>query len=90
MRCADILTFAEVHTFKGRADICIKQNNHIYVFQFKIATKSNEIKKVYQEGLKQIHENNYAKTYNTENFILTTEVLVIDDEKRIMIDPKTL
>ena len=90
MRCADILNFAEIHTFKGRADICIKQNNHIYVFELKIATKSNEIKKVYLEGLKQIHENNYAKTYNTENFILTTEVLVIDDEKRIMIDTKTL
>ena len=82
LRGAGIISYAEVHTFKGRADLVISFNNLIVVLEFKIASTTSEIDKKKVEGLNQINDREYAKSYDTEKRKVVTAVLVVDDQKR--------
>ena len=82
---ANIIVLAEVHTSKGRSDVCIMLENRISVFEFKFAKQSCDVEKAFSEGMKQIREKDYAKSYDIKNHTLTEAVLVIDDENRLML-----
>ena len=78
------IIFAEVHTSKDRSDVCIMLENCASVFEFKFAKQSCDVEKAFSEGIKQIQEKEYAKSYDIENYTVTEVVFVIDDEKRLM------
>ena len=85
LRGAGIISYAEVHTFKGRADVVINFNNLIIVLEFKFASKTSEVEKMKTEGLNQIKDRKYAKSYDTEERKVVTAVLVADDQEREII-----
>ena len=80
-----IISYAEVHTFRGRADLVINFNNLIVVLEFKFASKTSEVNKMKAEGLNQIKDREYAKSYNTEGHKAVEAVLVADDQERRII-----
>ena len=82
---AGIISYAEVHTFRGRADLVINFNNLIVVLEFKFASKTSEVNKMKAEGLNQIKDREYAKSYNTEGHKAVEAVLVADDQERRII-----
>ena len=82
LRGAGIISYAEVHTFKGRADLVINFNNLIVALEFKFASKTSEVDKMKVEGLNQIKDREYAKSYDTEGRKVVTAVLVADDLER--------
>ena len=83
LRGAGIISYAEVHTFRGRADLVIQFNNLIVVLEFKFAAKN--VEKMKAEGLEQLKDREYSKTYNTEGRKVVTAVLVADDQERKII-----
>ena len=85
LRGAGIISYAEVHTFKGRADLVISFNKLIVVLEFKFAVKSSEVEKMKIEGLNQIKDREYSKSYDTEGRKVVTAVLVADDQERKII-----
>ena len=83
LRGAGIISYAEVHTFRGRADLVIQFNNLIVVLEFKFAAKN--VEKMKAEGLEQLKDREYSKTYDTEGRKVVTAVLVADDQERKII-----
>ncbi len=82
LRGAGLIPFAEVHTYKGRADVVIQFERQIVVLEFKFAEKSSDVDKKKDEGLKQLNEKGYAKSYDSEGRMVITAVVVADDENR--------
>ena len=82
LRGAGVISYAEVHTFKGRADLVINFNKLIAVLEFKFAPKTSEVEKMKAEGLNQMNERNYAKSYETEGRKVIKAVLTADDQER--------
>lgn len=85
LRGAGIISYAEVHTFKGRADLVINFNNLLVVLEFKFASKTSEVDKMKTEGSNQIKDREYSKSYDTEGRKVVTAVLVADDQERKII-----
>ena len=52
------------------------------VLEFKIASTTSEIDKKKVEGLNQINDKGYAKSYDMEGRKVVTAVLVADDHER--------
>ncbi|MBQ9419712.1 MAG: PD-(D/E)XK nuclease domain-containing protein, partial [Synergistaceae bacterium] len=82
LRGAGFIPLAEVHTYKGRADVVIQFERQIVVLEFKFAEKSSDVDKRKDEGLTQINEKGYAKSYDAEGRRVITAVVVADDENR--------
>lgn len=82
LRGAGIITYAEVHTYKGRCDVAVQFENQIIVLEFKFAEKSSEVEKMKIEGEQQLSSREYAKGYNAEGRKIITAVIVANDEKR--------
>ena len=83
LRGAGIISYTEVHTHKGRADLVIQLKNRIIVLEFKFAKNKFEVDKKMNEGHTQIADREYAKSYGAEkNFEILTAVLVANDEER--------
>jgi len=82
LRGAGFIPFAEVHTYKGRADVVIQFERQIVVLEFKFAEKSSDVDKKKDEGLKQLNEKGYAKSYDAEERKVVSAVIVADDENR--------
>ncbi len=83
LRGAGIISYAEVHTYKGRADLVIQLKSRIIVLEFKFAKNKFEVEKKISEGQTQIADREYAKSYGAEkNFEILTAVLVANDEER--------
>ena len=82
LRGAGIVSYAEVHTFKGRADLIIQFNKLIVVFEFKFAAKTSGVEKMKAEGLNQIKDREYSKSYEAEGRKIIKAVLVADDQER--------
>lgn len=78
LRGAGIISYAEVHTFKGRADLVIQFNNLVIVLEFKFASKTSEVEKMKSEGLNQLKDSEYSKSYGN----VVEAVLVADDQER--------
>ena len=84
LRGAGIISYAEVHTFKGRADLVIQFNDLVVVLEFKFAAKA--VEKVKAEGLNQLKNREYSKSYNTEGHKVVEAVLVADDQERKIVN----
>ncbi len=82
LRGAGIIAYAEVQTFKGRADIVIQLEAQIIVLEFKFAEKSLVVAQKLLEGRKQIESREYAESYKLDNRKVISAVIVADDEKR--------
>ena len=83
LRGAGIISYAEVHTYKGRADLVIQLKNRIIVLEFKFAKNKSEVEKKMSEGQTQISDREYAKSYRADtNFETLTSVFVANDEER--------
>ena len=82
LKGAGIVSYAEVHTFRGRSDLLIQFNNLVVVLEFKFAQKSSQVEDKMKEGILQVESREYAKSYASEGRRVITAVLVADDEKR--------
>ena len=82
LKGAGIVSYAEVHTFRGRSDLLIQFNNLVVVLEFKFAQKSSQVEDKMKEGILQVESREYAKSYASEERRVITAVLVADDEKR--------
>ena len=82
LRGAGFIPFAEVHTYKGRSDIVIQFDRRIVVLEFKFAKTSSEIEEKKSEGLKQIKDRGYGKSYDAEGRKIISAIIVVDDERR--------
>ena len=82
LRGAGFIPLAEVHTYKGRADIVIQFERQIVVLEFKFAEKSSDVDNKKDEGLKQVNEKGYALSYDAEGRKVISAVVVADDENR--------
>ena len=78
LRGVGIISYAEIHTYKGRCDLLVQFQDLIVVLEFKFAAKSSEVEKMREEGQAQLQDREYTKSY--QNVI--TAVLVADDQKR--------
>ena len=86
LRGAGIISYAEVHTYKGRADLVIQLKSRIIVLEFKFAKNKSEVDKKISEGQAQISGREYAKSYGADkNFETLTAILVANDEDRCVI-----
>ena len=83
LRGAGIISYAEVHTYKGRADLVLQLKSRIIVLEFKLAKSKFEVGKKLSEGRSQISDREYAKSYGADkNFKTMTAVFVASDEER--------
>ena len=82
LKGAGIVSYAEVHTFRGRSDLLIQFNNLVVVLEFKFTQKSSQVEDKMKEGILQVESREYAKSYASEGRRVITAVLVADDEKR--------
>ena len=82
LRGAGFIPLAEVHTYKGRADVVVQFEKQIIVLEFKLAEKSSEIDKKKMEGFEQIKEKGYTDSYDSEDRKIISAVVVADDENR--------
>ena len=82
LRGASITVSGEVQTNLGQSDAVILLSKRVVVLEFKFAKGGTGIKRLRQEGQKQIEEKNYAKPYDAENRAITTAVIVINGKKR--------
>ena len=80
LRGVGIITYAEIHTNKGRSDVVIQLRDMIIVLEFKYAAKSREVNAKLSEGAEQITDREYAKSYAGRKVL--TAVFAADDEKR--------
>ena len=57
--------FAEMHTNKGRSDLVFShiENPTVWVVEIKIASKRQSARKIAQEALQKIKDNNYAEPF---------------------------
>ena len=85
LRGAGIISYAEIHTHKGRCDLLIQFNDSIIVFEFKFASLSSEVDKMKLEGITQMEDREYSKGYMNDGRQVLSAVLVADDQKRILI-----
>ena len=86
LRGAGIISYAEIHTHKGRCDLLIQFNDSIIVFEFKFASLSSEVEKMKLEGTTQMEDREYSKGYMNDGRQVISAVLVADDQKRILIE----
>ena len=82
LRGAGFIPLAEVHTYKGRADVVVQFERQIVVLEFKFAETSSDIDKKKMEGLEQIKEKGYAESYDSEGRKVISAAVVADDENR--------
>ena len=82
LKGAGIVSYAEVHTFRGRSDLLIQFRDLIVVLEFKFAQKTSQVEKMMQERILQVKSREYAKNYASDVRKVITAVLVADDEKR--------
>ena len=82
LRGAGFIPFAEVHTYKGRADVVVQFERQVVVLEFKFAGTSSDVDKKKDEGLKQMKEKGYADSYDAEGRKVVSAVIVADDENR--------
>lgn len=82
LRGAGFIPLAEVHTYKGRADVVVQFERQIVVLEFKFAETSSDIDKKKMEGLVQIKEKGYAESYDSEGRKVISAAVVADDENR--------
>lgn len=85
LKGAGIVSYAEVHTFRGRSDLLLQFKNLIVVLEFKFAQKSSQVEKMRAEGTQQMNDKDYAKSYASTGQKVITAVLVADDEERQII-----
>ncbi len=85
LKGAGIVSYAEVHTFRGRSDLLLHFNNLTIVLEFKFAQKSSQVENMRAEGIQQINDREYAKSYASDGRKVITAVLVADDEKRHLV-----
>ena len=74
---------SEVHSAKGRADVIVETDEHIFIFEFKRDKSADE-------ALKQIDENGYALPYAADKRTLYKIGANFNSEKRILDDWKVL
>lgn len=89
LRGAGFIPLAEVHTYKGRADVVVQFERQIVVLEFKFAETSSDIDKKKMEGLEQIQEKGYAESYDSEGRKVISAAVVADDENRKVMAFKT-
>ena len=82
LRGASITANGEVPTNLGRSDVLIQFPKRVVVLEFKFSKDGTGMDGLRREGKEQIEEKGYAKPYDEENRAITTEVIVIDGEKR--------
>ncbi len=82
LRGASITANGEVPTNLGRSDVLIQFPKRVVVLEFKFAKNGTGIKRLRQEGQKQIEKKGYAKPYDAENREITTAVVIINGKKR--------
>ena len=80
LRGVGIITYAEIHTNRGRSDIVIQLKDMVIVLEFKYAAQSVEVAAKLSEGVKQMREREYAKSYT--GIKVLSAVFAADDEKR--------
>lgn len=82
LRGAGFIPFAEVHTHKGRSDVVIQFDRQIVVLEFKFTETSSKMSEKKSEGLEQIKDRGYDKSYDAEGRKVISAVIVVDDKKR--------
>ena len=85
LKGAGIVSYAEVHTFRGRCDLLIQFKHLIIVLEFKFSEKSSQVEKMLTEGIQQMNTRDYSKSYVSDRHRVITRILVADDEKRQMV-----
>lgn len=85
LKGAGIISYAEVHTFKGRADIVIQFRSQIIVLEFKFAVKNSDVDKMRLLGNAQLRDREYAKSYKVSGVKVIEKVVVANDEERKLI-----
>jgi Predicted AAA-ATPase/PD-(D/E)XK nuclease superfamily len=73
---------SEVHSSRGRADVVVQTDTHIFIFEFKFK-ESADI------ALQQIHQNGYANPYRASEKTIIGIGVNFSDEKRTIEDWKT-
>lgn len=57
------ITYAKIHTHKGRSDVLILFKDLVVVLEFKFAKKSSEVERLKTEGEAQLQDREYTKGY---------------------------
>ncbi|MDR2564174.1 MAG: ATP-binding protein, partial [Prevotellaceae bacterium] len=81
-RGCGVVTFAEMHTNLGRADLVISHRGKTYVIELKVAYKSEDVPAKLSEAVDQMKRKNYLAPY----LGATGLALVIDDTKRQIVE----
>ena len=63
-----IITYSEVHTYKGRSDVVIQLEQNIYILEFKFAKDKTKFEQKKNEGIKQIKDNSYGDGYKNNKY----------------------
>ena len=85
LRGVGIISYAEIHTHRGRSDVLIQLRDKIIVLEFKYAAKSIDAERLLSEGAAQMKDRGYTKGYEDSGHMVISAVLVADDEKREVI-----
>lgn len=75
LKGAGVVSYAEVHTFRGRSDLLIQFSDLIVVLEFNFSEKSSQVETMMAEGIQQINDREYAKSYASDWRKVVTAVL---------------
>lgn len=81
LRGAEIISYAEVHVKSGRSDLVIQFDDTVIVIEFKVTHDGTTVQDTIQNAINQIHDNGYAKGYETDNRRVIRAAIVADDPK---------
>jgi hypothetical protein len=73
---------SEVHSSRGRADVVVQTDTHVFIFEFKFKESADA-------ALQQIHQNGYANPYRAAEKTIIGIGVNFSDEKRTIEDWKT-
>ena len=82
LRGAGVISYAEVHTYKGRSDLVIQFKSRIIVLEFKFSGNPSEIENKRIEGERQVKDRGYFNNYIAEGWKVIVAVMIADDKKR--------
>ena len=83
---AGIITYSEVHTYKGRSDIAIELNGKIFILEFKFAKNKKYLKEKQKEGLNQLIKNDYASGYKlTATKVIQAVIVAVDSARQALV-----
>ena len=79
-------TYTEYQTALGRSDLCFEDDDRLYICEFKVIGKADNVQEKLEEAKAQIKEKRYGLRI-TEKEVITLAIVIVNENKDDIHDP---